>query len=402
MLSPQKRSELIKLVEKVLQDKATPEEKRFVEKYYDYFEKNGFNPEDLSDQEKKNLEDKILHRLYAGDDSHKKRRAGFLLKNNWMKAAAAACALIVTGSIYFYHHYSATESNMKINSVERYTTNDAAPGGNKAVLTLSNGSHIILDSVNNGIVAAQGNSRVSKVNSGQLVYNPMINGGRDVSEYAVATAAEYNTLATPRGGQYQLTLSDGTKVWLNSASSLTFPAVFSGKEREVILTGEAYFEVKENKNKPFKVKAGNMKVEVLGTHFDVMAYSDEPVIQTTLLEGSVRLTEGNKNALLYPGQKAIIVKGGPGRIRVSAAHPDMAVAWKDGYFSFHRTDIYEIMRRISRWYDVDVSYQDSLHVFFNGHISRNVNASEVFRMLEMTGELKFTIKGRKVTVKKRL
>jgi ferric-dicitrate binding protein FerR (iron transport regulator) len=166
------------------------------------------------------------------------------------------------------------------------------------------------------------------------------------------------------------------------------------------LTGEAYFEVVKDKDQPFKVQVGGMEVEDLGTHFNVMAYSDEPDIKTTLLEGAVKVTNGNATATLQPGQQAIITHDSDKDIRVVETDTTEAVSWKNGVFAFHSTDIYEIMKQLSRWYNVDVSYHDSLHVFLNGEISRNVKVSEVFKMLELTGELSFTIDGKKIIVRK--
>jgi ferric-dicitrate binding protein FerR (iron transport regulator) len=308
---------------------------------------------------------------------------------SWTKIAAAASVIVLLalGGNYLIHKPHPQLIGQKL-------FHNIQPGSTKAFLSLSNGQTIALSNARNGQLASQGNSKIIKIDSGLLVYQVKSQSFESGNPMAVSL----NTLTVPRGGQYQLVLPDGTKVWLNSASSLTFPTAFTGIERNVSLKGEAYFEVAEDKRHPFKVKVGNMEVEDLGTQFNIMAYSDEPVITTTLLKGSVRVRQGDTNVLLYPGQEAIADNSMEGNIRTATADTTTAVAWKNGYFTFYRTNIYEIMRQISRWYDIDVSYQDSLNVVLNGSISRNVNASEVFKMLELTGELRFIINGKKVTV----
>jgi ferric-dicitrate binding protein FerR (iron transport regulator) len=207
-----------------------------------------------------------------------------------------------------------------------------------------------------------------------------------------------NTIQTPRGGQYQVILPDGTKVWLNAASSLTYPTAFTGGDRAVQLRGEAYFEVAGNKEKPFKVMVGNMQVNVLGTHFNVMAYEDENAIQTTLLEGAVQVTNGGVSHLLKPGQEGRLDRSSDA-FRLLDVDADEAVAWKNGVFQFGGISIETVMRQIVRWYDVDVEYQGRTNEHFRGTISRSANASEVFKMLELTGAVHFTIDGKKVIVK---
>lgn len=405
MLIPGKKSELIRLVKKVLQGTATQKEKEFVEKYYDYFGKETRLP-DLSPDEKQALENKILGRINAQIDNADKGRLLSLFENKFFKIVAASLAFIVISGVYFLNRHPIEKNNMAGNRAgymhnKRYHGNDVRPGGNKAVLTLSNGTRVVLDSAHNGVLANQGNSLVLKMNTGKLVYNLQNDAGKSsLRQKSVPMTIAYNTLTTPRGGEYQIRLPDGTNVWLNSASSLTFPVAFTGKERKVMLKGEAYFEVIGNKEHPFEVQTGDVTIEDLGTHFNVMAYPNEPAVKATLLEGSVKIMKGNTTALLKPGQQAIVPDLLTEKIRVKAVDTGESVAWKNGYFSFNNTSIYEIMRQISRWYDVDVVYQDSLHVFLNGSISRNVDASAVFRMLKFTGEINFIIDGKKVLVKK--
>ena len=212
-------------------------------------------------------------------------------------------------------------------------------------------------------------------------------------------AAGYNILATPNGGQYQLTLPDGTKVWLNSSSSLHFPTDFNTGERIVKLSGEAYFEVAKNEKMPFKVMVKGMEIAVLGTDFNVMAYADENHVATTLLTGAVKVHSSVKDVLLKPGQQALLNNSNED-ISVSGGDTEGAVAWKNGYFNFSNENIRSVMRKISRWYNVEVEYQgDVTHKVLWGTISRFENISEVLRMLELTGSIHFGMQGRKITVK---
>jgi ferric-dicitrate binding protein FerR (iron transport regulator) len=311
-------------------------------------------------------------------------------KNKWKIHYAAAAIIICIISISTYYLLKPEHSTQisKTGNIKIIHQNDLAPGANKAVLTLANGASIILDSAQNGALTTQGNTKILKLN-GMLTYE-------DSSK--ASSAVLYNTISTPRGGQYQLVLADGSKVWLNAASSLRFPAAFTGKERKVELMGEGYFEVAKNASMPFKVEVNGMEVEVLGTHFNINSYHDEPAIRTTLLEGSVKINKNNTTSLLKPGQQAEVNSAGEVRI-INDADIDAAVAWKDGKFQFDRADIYAIMRQIARWYDVDVEYKGATIIsHFGGTISRNVNLSQVLKMLHLTGEVKFEINGRKIMV----
>jgi ferric-dicitrate binding protein FerR (iron transport regulator) len=263
------------------------------------------------------------------------------------------------------------------------------PGSNKATLTLANGTVIVLEDEKNGVLSQQGNAKILKLNSGQLAYNT-------ARQPAAGSPAAFNTLSTPRGGQYQLTLADGTVVWLNAASSITFPAAFSGKERSVTLSGEAYFEIAANASQPFIVKVGNMQVKVLGTHFNVMAYGDEQTMNTTLLEGAVKVAGATGEVLLQPGQQ--VKMDHAGALRVVAANLDEVIAWKNGIFSFNNAGIEEVMRQIARWYDAEVVYPDGIpQDRFQGEINRNADISTVLKILETSG-VKFTVRGHKILV----
>jgi ferric-dicitrate binding protein FerR (iron transport regulator) len=269
------------------------------------------------------------------------------------------------------------------------------PGGNKAILTLANGRQITLTGARNGTLAVQGAVAINKTADGRIIYN---SSNEATSGHAAATT--YNTMTTPRGGQYQVVLPDGSKVLLNAASSLTYPTTFNGNERKVELTGEAYFEVAHNASKPFKVSSNGQTVEVLGTHFNINAYKDEPAIKTTLLEGKVKVTANtlNKVHFLEPGQQSVF---NAQTFAVNQVETEGVVAWTNGQFVFEDDNIQYIMRTVSRWYDVDVTYNGTApDDIFGGSVSRFNNISEVLKTLQLTGKVHFEIEGRKIIVSK--
>ncbi len=268
--------------------------------------------------------------------------------------------------------------------------NDIAPGGNKATLTLADGNVVVLNDQQNGTLSSQGNTKIIKLTEGKVAYNAANTG-------SVQTA--FNTISTPRGGKYQVVLADGTNVWLNAASSIRFPTAFTGKERTVEITGEAYFEVAKNKAMPFKVKASTVQVEVLGTHFNVMAYTDEAASKTTLLEGSVKISSSGRQTIIAPGQQASVARGSNSINVLDGVDLDETVAWKNGMFMFNNTGIETIMRQIARWYDVEVSYDGPVTTdHFTGKVSRNSTAAQVLKILELS-DIHFTISGKKIIVK---
>ncbi|WP_184541983.1 FecR family protein [Mucilaginibacter sp. FT3.2] len=312
----------------------------------------------------------------------------------WSKFAAAAAILIfISAGVYFYLNKEGVKPPLAQMAVKQLQ-NDILPGGNKAVLTLGNGKKIELDDVKNGIVARQNGTATIKTKSGQLV-SRVESGNKFAEELPVS----YNTITTARGGQYQVILPDGSKVWLNAASSLKYPTAFKGSERNVELTGEAYFEVAKNAAMPFYVKSAGQTVKVLGTHFNINAYEDERVIKTTLLEGSIQIAYQQVKALIKPGETARITLGLANKIMVDEdLDTGDAVAWKDGYFQFNHSDIQTVMRQISRWYDVTVIYKGTVpSKDFGGAIQRNLSLSQVLHILEKS-QLHFIIKGKEVVV----
>ncbi|TAN00640.1 MAG: DUF4974 domain-containing protein [Chitinophagaceae bacterium] len=305
--------------------------------------------------------------------------------NLWKRVAAAVLILIIggAGSYFFIRKNSVSKQMMQAAQI----THDILPGGNKATLTLSNGKTIILNKANNGMLASAGNMKVIKVNNGMLAYQQEEAGTNQRSKIK-DQRLEMNTLAVPRGGQYQLTLSDGTKVWLNAASSIRYPVAFTGKERVVEVTGEAYFEVAKNAAQPFIVKRGNMTVQVLGTHFNVNAYDDEGIVKVTLLEGLIKVQLENssrQSAIVHPGEQAQMNKAGAIRL-VKDADVNDAVSWKNGFFSFRNDNLEEVLRKLSRWYDVDVVYDLGVNnqQQFSGRIDRDLTLSQVLKGLALT------------------
>lgn len=308
--------------------------------------------------------------------------------NRYLRTWWAAAAILILISAGIFTLFNKTSKDQPIAGKQAPASEIITPGGNKAVLTLADGTTIILDSAANGTLSQQGNSKVIKKENGQLAYQ---------SSNAAQAAIQYNTVTTIRGGQYQLILSDGSKVWLNAASSLRFPASFAGKERSVELTGEGYFEVVRNPAMPFKVKInGESEVSVLGTAFNINAYPDERTLNTTLIEGSVNFTAVNGESVkLKPGQQA---QSGSAVSVINNVDIDEITAWKSGWFNFDRADIASIMRQVSRWYDVEVVFQGQpSKKTFSGIVSRSHQISEVLKIMEKAG-VRFRIDGRKITV----
>ncbi|SOD20454.1 FecR family protein [Pedobacter xixiisoli] len=319
------------------------------------------------------------------DGSKKTIKFSFL---RW--SAAAAVILVVASSIYFYKN-TETLSGAKTHTY----ASDALPGSNKAVLVLANGRKVSLTDINNGDVAKEAGLSITKTADGQLVYTVSETGQTNEDDNAV------NTIETPKGGMWRIKLPDGSNVWLNAASSLTYPLSFSkGQKRVVELKGEAYFEVAEDKLHPFVVKTRKQEVEVLGTHFNINSYADETAVKTTLLEGSVRVnlfSNGNRSEILKPGQQSILTEKA---FDVKEVDVDEAIDWKNGYFMFNNEKQESIMRKIARWYNVQIEYadQEAKDVTYYGSISRFDNISKVLRKFEQTGEVRFEIIKNKVIV----
>ncbi len=372
-MSPSKIEELI---ERYNNGKASPEEVDLVETWYlNYRSTSKPIPAGVLEEDQKDSLNQIIGQI-------KNKPSGI----NWQQLSIAASILILLTTGLLFHFIKNEPARQAV--AKNVGKPDLSPGGNKAILTLSNGQSIVLNGATNGILAKQGNTDINKVSSGAISY-------QGTSNMAPADAVIYNTATTPRGGQFQFILSDGTKVWLNSASSIKFPVAFNGNERKVELTGEAYFEVAHDAKRPFRVISNQQQVEVLGTHFNINAYSDEDVINTTLLEGSVKVTSANTAITIVPGQQAQFKDG---KINVATVNADDAVAWKNGLFNFNDSSIEEVMKQLSRWYDVDIKYEGQLPSRrFSGEISRNVNASQILDILSFK-KIHYRIEGKSIIV----
>jgi transmembrane sensor len=315
----------------------------------------------------------------------------FSIHSRWVRYAASVIILLGLGVLL--RQKSLPGQPMPLKNNQSAQVNNIGPGSDKAVLTLADGSKIILDNAGNGQLATQGSIKIIKLSGGELKYE---GGADDQSGKEDGGPVVYNTISTPRAGQFSLVLPDGSKVWLNAASSMTFPTRFGKDQRRVSMSGEVYFEVAQEINRPFFVDMkGFATVEVLGTHFNINAYPDEPVIKTTLLEGKVKVVKDREMQMLSPGEQAAISDHIQLRKRVDT---DQVMAWKNGLFNFDEADIKTLMRELERWYDIKVSYQDPLPAIrFTGKMYRNENLSTVLQFLSEYG-LQFRTEGRTVSV----
>lgn len=335
----------------------------------------------------KSATDRVFQRLELHDEDNTVIQ---ISPKPWRKyiriAAAVAVAITSAVTVYFF-----TSSKQKVNVVSA-TVQDIAPGGNKATLVLSDGKQVVLSDVGLGNITEDDGMLIKKSADGQLAYYDNGTGNKQKKGF--------NSIKTPKGGQYQVVLPDGSKVWLNAASSITYPAAFNSNERRVTLTGEGYFEIthitKDNKRIPFIVETGKQQIEVLGTRFNVNAYDDEKGITTTLVEGKVKVITENETVILRPNQELNLRDEG---ITTHKVDVEPAIDWKNGDFLFVEEDIKSVMRKIARWYNVEVVYDSNIpDQNLSGQISRNRNLSEVLRILELSGNTRFTIENGKLHI----
>lgn len=384
-MPPLKNEKIEALAQKWLEGKLTPSEEQLFNEWYNRaIDKDAMLVSEEEDSET------FKGRVFAQikDSISKTALPGRLVvvggKRRKMVWAAAAAVLIIMAAGVFRWINNYTSSTHVITSV----VNDVLPGSTGATVTFSDGRQLVLDSTAKGLIADEKGSQVM-LEQGHLSYQPT--GDHATGEY-------YNTVSTPIGRVYQLTLADGTGVWLNAGSSITFPTAFAGNTRQVTISGEAYFEVAKDKFKPFLVQTGTATVEVLGTHFNINGYSNEPVITTTLLEGSVRMRQRSSSTLLTPGQQVQYDHTGDTAPQITWANTEAVMAWKNGYFQFNDTDLKAVMRELSRWYDVTVQYEGNIPTKkIIGEISKNTNLSEVLQAFSYTG-IHFRIEGKTIIV----
>lgn len=344
--------------------------------------------------EKKNLDEwvHVQNNVQAGEALEKiKQNISFspdkkrsAVRSLWVYAAAAT----VIAAIMFTILVNSKNKPPKLPDMVQSKPADINPGKDRATLTLSDGKFVVLDTLQNGNLGKQGSVHITKLDSGQLAYE-------SVHPTMLPQAELYNTLTIPAGGQFKLVLPDGTKVWLNASSSLKYPTVFGGAKRRVQLTGEGYFEVAKDPMFPFEVTANGSTILVLGTHFNINAYSDEPVLRVTLAEGSIKL---NNSMLLKRGEEASVAKNG--NILKSKADLETTLAWTNGQFIFKEMPIDILMRQVSRWYNAGIIYDATITKHFNAAIPRDVPVSKLLHLLEATGEVHFTITDKQITVMK--
>lgn len=365
----------------------TEEERLLVEEWFEKYSTNKVHTS-LNGEGKDAMFRNIMTELDGGRVPAKEaEHAGTRFSVRRLAVAASILLIAAAGSLVWYQQNKRNEAK---NNIAVVTLHDVLPGGNKATLTLANGSVIGLTNIKTGAVVNQGSAKVTKVKDGELQYDASASPAADQSP-------ALNTIATQLGGQYKVVLPDGSQVWLNSGSSLTFPERFTGPERNVTLTGEGYFEVAKNKAMPFKVMVNDVTVQVLGTHFNVMAYNNEPAVKTTLLEGSVKITTPHSSGLLKPNEMASVARA-TDDVKITPADIDKEVAWKNNLFWFDNASIRTVMNQLARWYDVDIRYQGNCTKLFTGTIPRNINASKVLKILEQTGGVHFAIDGKTITV----
>ena len=393
------QEKLFALLKKYREGFATPEEKAFVELYYDYFKTAEDGYDSLSEAGKRDMAKllwgKVGRRIeeielseqgegtgrMGGTGQEINRQRGRRRFLPMMSVAAAVLLLLVSAYLLFRPGKRTAQTAA--------AATDLAPGGNRAILILDDGRKITLDSAATGTIATQGVVNIVKTATDELSYRATAHPGEAVS---------YNTLQTPRGGQYRLTLPDGTRVWLNSASSIRYPSAFTGKDRSVEVAGEAYFDVAKDVQKPFLVKARNMEVQVLGTAFNLMAYADEEEVQTTLVTGAVEVVKDKERQLVRPGQQAVLADGSSS-FRVGEADLKSVLAWKDGFFRFDGGGIAAIMRQMARWYDVEIVYEGARPAEqFYGFLPRQQYASQILEALELTQNVHFRMEGKKIVV----
>ena len=343
--------------------------------------KSSSNVPEVPEEEKE-----IIYEYIVSQSQHRSLKKYRL----WPRIAGIAAAVVfIVSGIYFFKY----RNNQAITTQPENTASLIKPGRNAATLTLANGKKIVLSNTVNGELAKEAGVSITKTANGQVVYN--ITGTANAGDGAI-NPNRMNTLSTAKGETYMLILPDKSKVWLNAASSLSYAASLIDRgKRTVTLRGEGYFEIFKDKTHPFVVKTDKQEVEVLGTHFNINSYTDESFVTTTLLEGSVRVTSGGQNQMLNPGQQVL----NNGTIfQVRQANVEEATAWKDGDFQFNDEKMSNIVKKLERWYDVEIELSDKFaNKEFSGNISRSRSISRVLLMIEKTNGIHFKIEGRRVT-----
>lgn len=375
-----------RLAEKYLAGEANEEEKQLVEEFLRRMEDTDAGQ--FSELQVQEIVSSLYGRIRAQLESP--NASSRFPRSLWfrMSAAVAAALLLVLGG---YYYWASQESALPPEEKQNIAQHSLLPGTDAAILTLGDGSQVVLDSLGHGAISRQGLADIIN-RKGKLSYN--------AAEGEQNETVAFNTVTTPKGGQYRITLADGTNVWLNAMASIRFPTVFTGSERIVEATGEVYFEVAKDKERPFHVRINGLDVQALGTQFNINAYPDEPTANITLLEGSVRVGKDDRRQMLVPGQQVRITEEGE-MIMKDEVDMDQVMAWKNGLFYLTGSNIREIMRQISRWYNAEVVYEgDVSGIDFYGVVERTKDISELLGILEKTGIVHFRIEGKKIIVSK--
>lgn len=390
-----KNKDALELLKRYRSGNCTDEEKALLESWYHQWKDDASDP---GTDEINAAREQTWNRL----SRHQEKKQDFFFPFRYAAAVVALCVLSIT---LWYSLSRKAPVKIAVQAIAPIVAHDALPGSNKAVLRLADGKTIALDEAKNGKLAEAEGMDIRKTADGQIVYEAATAEGRAVS--TSGTAMRYNEISTPRGGQYQVTLPDGTNVWLNAASSLKYPVKFVENVRRVELRGEAYFEVSKVTSAggtkiPFVVDTSTEQVEVLGTRFNINSYDDEGSVATTLLEGSVRVSAAQNDhqssggsLLLIPDQQSVLSGG---KLILRKVNAEEMIAWKDGYFSFDHADIKTIMRQLARWYDLEVIYEGEVSsTTFSGKVYRNMNLSKVLEVLAFS-QVNFRIEGKKIMI----
>ncbi|MGJ1265020.1 FecR family protein [Sphingobacterium spiritivorum] len=378
------KEQYIQLYEKYRDGSCSKEELQQLETYKDNFQFVDIPWDNTVMGEEDEVKSRIYKKLLSGmnENSEIGYRNYFWLK--W--GIAAASILIILGAVWMIQ-----KNNESVRSASTLTKSSITPGGDKAMLILEDGTQVDLENTESGEIKRNGMYVAAKVGNGKLVYND-----EDLKSISVI---HYHTLRTPKGGQFQLRLPDGTMAWLNAASSIRYPTAFVGSERKVEISGEIYFDVKKQNGKPFIVQNDDQEIKVLGTKFNVFAYPEESFVQTSLIEGKVQLDIKGRQLMLSPGVSSVYNKNA-NEIRTERFDPEEILAWQKGYFNFNSEHIESVMRKIARWYDVEVVYQgDMKGKIFSGTLSRLSNVQDILDLISLTDIVKFEIRGRKIYVK---
>lgn len=379
------KKEFLNILDKYHKGTASPEEEAFLNAYFNIFELDQDCFNDLTPAEQEEMSARLKAKIDSGISSNTGKASGFRKYGLRLIGMAASLIIVASACYYLVSRNQLLKADATIG--KELSAEIILPGGNKATLTLANGRKISLTDAANGNVASDNGIKIIKTKAGELVYE--IVAGEDET-----TVNSFNTIQTPRGGEYRINLPDGTRVVLNAASSLKFPVSFLNRPQRIVeLTGEAYFEVAHNDNQPFRVVSSNQEVQVLGTSFNVNAYADEPATVTTLIKGSVKVFHGGMSKIIKPSEATVVGNG----IKIRPAN-DSDLAWKNGIISFKNASIESIMRQVARWYDVEVSVGGKLpERLFTGEVSRSSNLSDLIAIFE-SSNIKFRFNKRHITL----